>query len=120
MSWEGCGRELRNKAKTMTKSGSWCARITIGDPKRLNVECAASAYRAVTAFRKAAGIDIASGIEDAISELMFALAHLADREGCDFGTALLRAKVRYERVTTARRAGEPNGAQFVRVHIAQL
>jgi hypothetical protein len=62
-------------------------------------------------------LNLADGIEAAISDLVSSLAHLADREGCNFGLALWRAKNRYERATAAARAGESNGAQFEKVHI---
>jgi hypothetical protein len=100
----------------MTKTGSRSHKPTC-DPDRQNVARAANAYRAITAFRHATGLNAADGIESAISELVFSLAHLADREGCDFGLALWRAKSRYERATAAARAGESNGAQFEKVHI---
>ena len=104
----------------MAKTGSQRNQKVTGDADRQNVARAANAYRAITAFRHAAGLNAADGIEVAISELMFTLAHLADREGCDFGLALWRAKNRYERATVAAHAGESSGAQFERVHIERL
>jgi hypothetical protein len=101
----------------MTKTGSRRNHKPIGDPDRQNVARAANAYRALTAFRHAAGLNAADGIESAISELVFTLAHLADREGCDFGLALWRAKNRYERATAATHADESSGVQFEQVHI---
>jgi hypothetical protein len=62
-------------------------------------------------------LNLADGIEAAISDLVSSLAHLADREGCDFGLALWRAKNRYERATAATHADESSGAQFEQVHI---
>src|SRR5215472_8691949 len=101
----------------MTKTGSRRNHKPIGDPDRQNVARAANAYRALTAFRHAGGLNAADGIESAISELVFTLAHLADREGCDLGLALWRAKRLYERATAAAHAGESNGVQFERIHI---
>jgi hypothetical protein len=60
---------------------------------------------------------MADGIGAAISELVFSLAHLAERERCHFGLALWRAKRHYERTTAAAHASESNGAQFDRIHI---
>jgi hypothetical protein len=101
----------------MTKTGSQRSHKPTGDPDRQNVAHAANAYRAITAFRHAAGLNVADGIEAAISELVFSLAHLADREGCDLGLALWRAKSHYERTTAAAHASESNGAQFDRIQI---
>src|SRR5215831_915563 len=101
----------------MTKIGSQRNQKVIGDPDRQNVARASNAYRAITAFRHAAGLNAADGIESAISDLVFSLAHLADREGCDFGLALWRSKRHYERTTAAAHASESNGAQFDRIHI---
>jgi hypothetical protein len=101
----------------MTKTGSRRNHKPIVDPDRQNVARAANAYRAITVLRHAAGLNMADGIEAAISELVFSLAHLADREGCDFGLALWRAKSHYHRTTAAANSGESNGAQFDRIHI---
>jgi hypothetical protein len=101
----------------MAKTGSRRNHKPIGDSDRQNVARAANAYRAITAFRHAAGLNAADGIEVAIGELVFSLAHLADREGCDFGLALWRAKRHYQRTTAAAHASESNGAQFDRIHI---
>ena len=101
----------------MTKSGYRPNHKPTGDPDRQNVARAANAYRAITTFRHAAGLNASDGIEAAISELVFSLAHLADREGCDFGMALWRAKNRYERATAATHADESSGVQFEQVHI---
>jgi len=101
----------------MKKSGYTLNHTPTAELGRQNVARAANAYRAITAFRHAAGVDMGAGIEAAISELLFSLAHLADREGCDFAAALLCAKRHYERATTATRAGESSGAQFERIHI---
>jgi len=103
----------------MAKTGSQRNQKMIGDPDRQNVARAANAYRALTAFRHAAGLNAADGIESAIGELVFSLAHLADREGCDFGLALWRAKSHYQRTTAAAHASESNGAQFDRIHIGR-
>ena len=101
----------------MAKTGSQRNQKVIGDPDRQNVARAANAYRAITVFRHAAGLNMADGIEAAISDLVFSLAHLSDREGCDFGLALWRAKRHYERTTAAAQASESNGAQFERIHV---
>jgi hypothetical protein len=100
-----------------TKTGSRLNHKATGHLDRQNVARAANAYRALTAFRHAAGLNAADGIESAISEVVSSLAHLADREGCDFGLALWRAKSHYERTTAAAHASESNGAQFDRIHI---
>jgi hypothetical protein len=91
--------------------------MSTGASDRRNIAGAANAYRAITAFRHAAGLNPGDGIEAAIGELLTCLALLADREGCDFGSALWRAKSHYERATDAARAGELSGVQFERIRI---
>ena len=64
------------------------------DPDRFNSARAESARAAIIAFRKATGTE-----EEALSDLLCNLMHLADRQGEDFYPSLRRAINNYVQET---------------------
>ena len=66
------------------------------DPENMNDNRAAWAENALYSFESETGID---GME-AVTDLLCALMHLADRKGWDFGLSLKRAQSAYTAETT--------------------